>query len=69
MHKGIGHLIIAAIGGIFFIIIAIARQRERKRLLRNGKKPESAMIRNALFITGFCLLIFAVGVLIYQMNH
>jgi hypothetical protein len=68
MHRPI-HEIIAAIGGVVFIIIGIARQRERIRLIRAGKKTEGPLVWNLLIIAGACLLIFALGVMIYKTNH
>lgn len=68
MHRPI-HEIIAAIGGVLFIIIGIARQRERVRLKRDGKKTEGPLVWNLLIIAGVCLLIFALGVIIYRANH
>ncbi|HVV56448.1 MAG TPA: hypothetical protein VHC47_14030 [Mucilaginibacter sp.] len=63
------HEIIAALGGILFIIVGIVRQNERLRLIRSGKKTESSAVWNALIIAGLCLLVFAMGVMIYQLNH
>jgi membrane protein insertase Oxa1/YidC/SpoIIIJ len=63
------HVIIAAIGGVLFIIIGIARQRERARIVTAGKKTESAIVWTSIIIAGACLLIFAAGVIIYQLNH
>lgn len=68
MHKPI-HEIIAATGGILFIVIGIARQRERIRLNHAGKKTEGPLTWNLLIIVGICLLIFAFGVMIYRANH
>jgi hypothetical protein len=68
MHK-IVHEIIAAIGGILFIIIGIARQRERIRLARSGKKTEGPVVWNSLILAGLCLVFFALGVIIYHLNH
>jgi hypothetical protein len=68
MH-GIYHEVIAALGGILFIIIGITRQQERLRVARTGKQAESNVLWTSLIIAGTCLLIFAVGLLLYQMNH
>jgi uncharacterized membrane protein YidH (DUF202 family) len=68
MHK-IYHEVIAAIGGGLFIIIGIARQRERKRLLRSGTKTEGPLIWNLFIIAGVCLIIFALGLIIFKLNH
>lgn len=67
MHR-IFHEIIAAAGGLLFIIFGIARQRERKRLVASGIKTEGPLLWNVFIITGICLLVFALGVAIYQMN-
>ena len=61
--------VIAALGGILFIVIGIARLRERKRLRRSGKKAEGPMLWNLLIIAGICLLAFALGVIVYQLKH
>ena len=68
MHKMI-HEIIAAVGGILFIIIGISRQNELNRLAKSGKKTEGSAVWTALIIAGLCLLIFALGVIIYRLNH
>lgn len=68
MHK-IYHEIIAAIGGVLFIIVGIARQRERIRLARTGKKTEGPLVWNLLIIAGACLVAFALGVIIYKLNR
>ena len=69
MHNHIFREVIAAIGGILFIIIGITRQRERLRLINSGKKTEGPIIWMALIIAGLCLLIFALGLMVYQLNH
>jgi hypothetical protein len=61
--------IIAATGGLLFIIIGIARQRERLRLLKSGKKAEGPLIWSLLIIAGTALVIFAIGLIIYQLDH
>jgi hypothetical protein len=68
MHK-IFHEVIAAIGGILFIVIGIARLRERRRLIRAGIKTESPILWNLFIIIGICLTVFALGVLIYKLNR
>ena len=68
MH-GIYHEVIAALGGILFIIIGIARQQERLRIARMGKQAESNVLWTSLVIAGTCLLVFSVGLIIYQMSH
>ncbi|MBS1527060.1 MAG: hypothetical protein JST19_15505 [Bacteroidetes bacterium] len=68
MHKMI-HEIIAAVGGVLFVIIGVSRQNERARLTRAGKKTESSIVWTSLIIAGLCLLVFAAGVIIYQLNH
>lgn len=69
MHHHIYRELIAAIGGLLFIIIGITRQRERVRLMRSGKKAEGALLYTTLIITGMCLLVFAVGLFIYESGH
>lgn len=61
--------VIAAIGGLLFIIIGFGRQRERKRLIKAGKKTEGPILWNLFIIVGLCLLVFALGLMIYQLNH
>jgi len=68
MHK-IFHEVIAAIGGTLFIIIGIARLSERRRLLKSGVKPEGPVLWNLFIIVGICLTVFALGVMIYQLNR
>ena len=68
MHRFI-HEIIAAIGGIIFIIIGVSRQRERMRILKTGKKTEGNVLWVSLVIAGIFLLVFAVGLIIYQLNR
>ncbi|WP_426667962.1 hypothetical protein ACPPVU_18050 [Mucilaginibacter sp. McL0603] len=68
MHR-IFHEVIAALGGLLFIIFGIARQRERKRLISAGIKTEGPLLWDMFIIVGICLLIFALGLIIYQMNH
>jgi len=69
MHNHIFREVITAIGGLLFIMIGITRQRERMRLIRSGKKAEGIMIWTVLIIAGTCLLIFAVGLFIYESGH
>ncbi|HVW12734.1 MAG TPA: hypothetical protein VHB54_02865 [Mucilaginibacter sp.] len=68
MHRMI-HEIIAAAGGALFVIIGISRQNERARIAKSGRKTESPIVWTSLIIAGLCLLIFAMGVIIYQLNH
>ncbi|HTD99732.1 MAG TPA: hypothetical protein VK668_10610 [Mucilaginibacter sp.] len=68
MHH-IFHEVIAAIGGILFIIIGVARQRERRRLRRAGKKTEGAILWNILILAGIGLIIFAIGLIVYKLGH
>jgi hypothetical protein len=67
MHR-IFHEVIAALGGLLFIIFGIARQRERKRLILAGIKTESPLLWDLFIGAGICLLIFALGLIIYQLN-
>jgi len=69
MHFHIFREVIAAIGGFLFIIIGISRQRERLRYIKSGKKTEGPIVWTALIVAGSCLLIFALGLLVYQLNH
>jgi hypothetical protein len=68
MH-GIIHEITAAIGGILFVIIGVARQKERLRLISTGKKTEGSVLWTSLVIAGAFLVIFALGLMVYQLNH
>jgi len=68
MHIGY-HVITAAIGGFLFILVGIARQMERSRMLKMGKKAESSWVWVSLLIVGILLLAFAFGVFIYRMDH
>ncbi len=68
MHK-IYHEVIAAIGGVLFIIIGIARLRERRRLLKAGIKTEGVSLWNIFIIVGICLVVFAIGLMIYKLNR
>jgi hypothetical protein len=63
------HVIIAALGGFLFILVGIARQMERTRLLKMGKKAESPIVWGSLLIIGMLLLAFAFGIFIYQLDH
>jgi len=62
------HVWIAAIGGFLFILVGIARNMERSRLIKMGRKPESRLVWSSLLGIGICLLIFAFGIMIYHMN-
>jgi hypothetical protein len=68
MHR-IFHEIIAATGGLLFIVFGIARQRERRRLAAVNIKTEGPLLWNLFIITGLCLLVFALGLIIYKMNR
>jgi UPF0716 family protein affecting phage T7 exclusion len=68
MHKLI-HEIIAAVGGLMFLIVGIGRQRERRHLISAGKKAESPLLWSLFIIVGICLLIFAIGLIFYQLNR
>jgi hypothetical protein len=63
------HVIVAAIGGFLFILVGIARQMERARLLKMGKKAESAWVWVSLLIIGILLLAFAFGIVIFRLDH
>jgi hypothetical protein len=67
MHR-IFHEVIAALGGLSFIVFGIARQRERKRLITVGIKTEGPLLWDLFIVAGICLLIFAFGLIIYQLN-
>jgi hypothetical protein len=68
-HHHIFHEVIAAIGGVLFIIFGISKQRERLRYIKSGKKTEGSIVWTALIVAGACLLIFALGLIMYQLNH
>jgi hypothetical protein len=68
MHR-IFHEVIAALGGLLFIIFGIARQRERRRLISAGIKTEGPLLWDLFIVAGICLLVFAFGLIIYQLNH
>ena len=63
------HEIIAAAGGLIFIIFGIARQRERRRVISGGVKTESPLWWKLFILAGICLIIFAAGSVIYKINH
>lgn len=67
MHH-IFHEVIAAAGGLLFIIFGMARQHERRRLISAGITTEGPLLWNLFIITGICLLAFALGLIIYKMN-
>lgn len=62
------HEIIAAAGGLLFIVLAIARQRERKQLLTAGIKTEGPLLWEMFLISGLCLVFFSFGLIIYQIS-
>jgi hypothetical protein len=68
MHIGY-HEIIAAIGGFLFILVGIARQMERARMLKLRKPAESAWVWISLLVIGMLLLSFAFGIVIYRLDH
>lgn len=68
MHIGY-HAILAAIGGFLFILVGVARQMERARMMKMRKKAESAWIWVSLLAAGMILLSFAFGVIIYRLDH
>lgn len=68
MHRVV-HEVIAALGGLLFIIFGIARQRERRRLISAGIKTEGPLLWDLFIVAGICLLVFALGLIIYQLNH
>jgi hypothetical protein len=68
MHK-LFHEIVAAAGGLLFITFGISRQRERRRLISAGIKTEGPLLWDMIIIAGLCLVIFAVGLIMYKMNH
>ncbi|MBS1531206.1 MAG: hypothetical protein JSU01_12945 [Bacteroidetes bacterium] len=63
------HVWIAAIGGFLFILVGIARQMERSRLVKMNRKPESQWVWVSLLGLGVCLLIFAFGIMTYHPNQ
>ena len=62
------HEVIAATGGILFIILGVIRQRERKYLITAGVKAESPLVWEVFVISGVCLLFFSFGLIIYQLT-
>jgi hypothetical protein len=68
MHIGF-HVIIAAIGGFLFILVGVARQMERARVLKMRKKAESAWVWASLLIIGMLLMAFAFGIVIFRLDH
>lgn len=63
------HEVIAAAGGLLFIIFGLARRRERRRLIATGIKTEGPLLWDLFIVAGLCLVIFAFGLIIYKMNH
>lgn len=63
------HEVIAATGGLLFIILGIARQRERKQLMTGGTKTEGPFLWEMFLICGLCLVFFAFGLIIYQLTR
>ena len=68
MHRII-HELVAAAGGILFLIFGISRQRERKKLIKAGIKTERPILWNLFIIVGIGLIVFALGLLIFNLNH
>ncbi|MBV8390601.1 MAG: hypothetical protein JO080_12430 [Mucilaginibacter sp.] len=62
------HEVIAATGGVLFIALGITRQRERKHLIIAGAKAESPLVWEAFVICGVCLVLFSLGLIIYQLS-
>lgn len=60
--------IIAAIGGSLFIAFGVARKRERRELMIAGIKSEGPLLGEILVFSGLCLVVFAFGLMIYQMS-
>jgi len=70
MHHHITyHIWLAAIGGFLFILVGIARRVERSHHIKTGRKPESQLVWSLLLSAGICLLVFAFGIIIYQLNQ
>ena len=62
------HEVIAAAGGLLFIVFGVARRHERKELMIAGIKEEGPLLWETLVISGLCLVVFAFGLIIYQMG-
>jgi len=62
------HEVIAATGGLLFIALGITRQRERKQLITAGVKAESPLVWEVFLISGLCLVLFSLGLIIYELN-
>jgi hypothetical protein len=62
------HEVIAAIGGSLFIAFGVARKRETRELMIAGIKSESPLLGQMLVVSGLCLVVFAFGLIIYQMS-
>ena len=62
------HEVIAAAGGLLFIVFGLARQRERKQLITAGIKTEGPFLWEMFLISGSCLVLFAFGLIVYQLS-
>ncbi|HTD40193.1 MAG TPA: hypothetical protein VK671_06200 [Mucilaginibacter sp.] len=62
------HEVIAAAGGLLFIVFGIARRRERKQLITAGVKTEGPLLWEMFVISGLCLVMFAFGLIVYQLS-
>ena len=60
--------VIAAVGGVLFIVIGVARKRERRELMIAGIKAEGPLLGEMLVVSGLCLVVFAFGLIIYQLS-
>ncbi|HEY4195786.1 MAG TPA: hypothetical protein VGM63_09645 [Mucilaginibacter sp.] len=67
--RNLFHEIVAAAGGLLFIVFGVSRQRERRRLISAGAKTEGPLLWDTIIIAGLCLVIFAVGLIVYKTNH
>jgi hypothetical protein len=63
------HEVMAAAGGLLFIVFGIAKHRERKRLITAGIKTEGPLIWEMFLISGLCLVVFAFGLIIFQLSR
>jgi hypothetical protein len=60
--------VIAAVGGVLFIVFGVARKRERRELMIAGLKAEGPLLGQMFVISGLCLVVFAFGLMIYQIG-
>ena len=63
------HEVIAATGGLLFILLGIIRQRERKNLITAGVKAENPLVWEAFVLSGVCLVFFSLGMIIYELTQ